>query len=692
MEFPRPGVYKSYRINLFKVYKENKCVIVMQAMSEIKREKSIHNSVFLQGSLERNILNREGLPLTPEDVRLRTKAFDITENSDLLEKARWIVAAEYSTFSEPPRDISLVYKEICLDDYDNNNRSRWIATVTTDPEGKSEISGVFRLVLGKEAGEDGLLPLEAMSKFDVHSWPHKEEGIPNSQIGEITRFAIPKKFRVKEMRNSDALVIIGDMLYGKALEVAQVRGIEALYAIMPQYVVKLSQAVGVKVVPVEGARIREDDLSARETFETYNVYWKRLTPRLYRFLSVHPTETLEFTAFSRRYKDARKESISKATEIPQVTLYGMQDEKGKREFIRALRHFPQKVELLPWNSDDLRGILTEALERGILTDRFDFQLKDLAETARPKDYFQTEGKVLKRYVDRYDRWQHGTIAEFSWKKNGRFVRILDHEPFYKVAFSRNRFIISKETQQRLRGITFAIDGLGVGTACAYLLALSGAENFVICDGGNQDLHDHNRLIGADVAEIGLNQAVRWARMAYELNPYIDITCYPKNLEPGEGEVVKIETFLDGVGILIEEADHLPTKFAARQGAKKSEVPVLMGTDLGLSGLLQVEENDTPIFQGRLTEEYALLLEDPEVDFRTKTRIATDVIVGFNNVPSSYLEVVERSQAEKAPFWPQVGIAAYLSAPLVVTAALRVLEGKEIPREARVNLEEILEKS
>lgn len=392
--------------------------------------------------------------------------------------------------------------------------------------------------------------------------------------------------------------------------------------------------------------------------------------------------------FSQVYKDQRETLLKEKVEIPQVTLYELGKDTDQTQFIEALKYLPQKEALSPWHDSKPQAIVMEALQRGLFVDRFGEQLDDYAKLRRRKDYFADRTAVLQRYLEENDRLNVGTVAEFPWKLKGRFVHLLDRETFYRVAFSRNRFAYPEETQRLLRQTVFAIDGLGVGTTCAYLLVLSGAENFLVCDGGSQDLHDHNRLIGAKASEIGLNQAIRFSRMALETNPYLRLRCYPQNLEPGTGNVLKLEQFLEGVGIVIEEADSLPTKLAVRQARKKDQT-VFMATDLGMAGLVQVENEQTSVFQGRLTPEILQVLTNPQVDFATKTQLAAAVVVGPANIPPSYLESITESQKAQASFWPQPGLPAFLSASLLVAAIIEKLKGNPIQSEIKINLEDIV---
>jgi len=392
--------------------------------------------------------------------------------------------------------------------------------------------------------------------------------------------------------------------------------------------------------------------------------------------------------FERRYPEIRNNLEGKNLPVPEINLFPLDKEKERTRFFQKLSNLPKQEHLKPWASQNPEDIIVEAMERGLFVDTFREQLQDYAKTRRLNGYFNSfdHSKILKKYLDQYDNWQYGTIAEYPWVLKGRFVRLLPHEDFYKVAFSRNRFVISDETQQKLRKTKIAIAGLGVGTACGYLLILSGAENLTVWDGGDQDLHDTNRLIGAKTREIGINQAIRFARLALETNPYANISCHPQNLERSN-----IQWFLDGVGLVIEETDFLPVKVGVREMSHQKNITVCMATDLGKAGLTQIETPKSLIFDGRLTKEVTNQLLDPNIDFRTKTALASEVIIGTKNVPLAYFEAVAKAQEAKVSFWPQPGLSAYLSASMLVETIIEILEGKEINYELLVNLQELVSK-
>ncbi len=355
--------------------------------------------------------------------------------------------------------------------------------------------------------------------------------------------------------------------------------------------------------------------------------------------------------------------------LPRVNMYLLEEQTGRERFLDALGRYGDKV----LAADDLTYW---ALDAGLLVDSLPHQLEDAVKT----------GVLGQDGINDY----LGAVAEFSWKTDGRFVRVLNREDFYNTAFSRNAHLWSNEVQGRIRSTKFGIAGLGVGTSVGYLLALTGAEDFLVADGGAQDLHDHNRLLGADVAEIGQNQAVRWARLVYEQNPYVSIDARPQNLGTGE-RLVPVDEFVAGSEIPIEAVDSLEVKLGMRIAAKLMGKDVAMATDTGIAGVTHWEGSKDGIFFDRWTGALQLELMEAvrngQLTQELKTKIAT-AMVGPDNIPDYYRRALAEAAQAGATFWPQPGIAAFTSAAGLVAKIIMSFEGAQFDQETVIDLRQL----
>lgn len=227
-----------------------------------------------------------------DGLKSKTVVLDVTENPALLEQARMEVAVSYSRLAGVPRDAVDVYRELCLDGYENHGgeRSRTIATVTPDPiTGVKRVSGTVRLVIGQKGVEEyGLFPLDALSLVDVPNWPHNLDTRSDVHIGELGRFTISEDYRKRALRGVSHHVT--SLLFKEASRIASLRGVQYLYAIMPSAVSKLCKQAGIESSEIIESRLLWGNELAEKIFNTYPGYWKKQDPRLYTFTNFDKLE------------------------------------------------------------------------------------------------------------------------------------------------------------------------------------------------------------------------------------------------------------------------------------------------------------------------------------------------------------------------------------------------------------------
>ena len=170
---------------------------------------------------------------------------------------------------------------LCEDGYEHHDRSVTLVAIANH-NGRDDLVGTLRLVFGKDDNSaDGCLPaLDAMNFIDFTAkWPHQAVGIPDSKVGELGRYTIVDTDN--NFSAQDKTKITGALIK-KALNIASLRGLEYIYAIMPNSVSRIVNNAGIKTECFNDIRFRKNNPCVKHVFERFPLYWKN-SPRLYRF-------------------------------------------------------------------------------------------------------------------------------------------------------------------------------------------------------------------------------------------------------------------------------------------------------------------------------------------------------------------------------------------------------------------------
>jgi len=232
--------------------------------------------------------------MSPDEVRANTEVIDITLNFGWLAAARWEVAVGYSKLANPKRKLHMrdLYTTLCKDHFETDGRSRTFAAIFTNPRTQAqEIAAVVRLVIGRASGSQEP-PIDAMNFMQPQpDWPHRQQHLSDDRIGEIGRFTITDDFRTQIMKESQIDIFVGSLVFGAALSLAQARGLQLVYTIMPTHASDLTHRAGYYLIEIP-ATLKSDDPAAAQVFDQFSIYWRRMTPRLYEAAGGHGPELL----------------------------------------------------------------------------------------------------------------------------------------------------------------------------------------------------------------------------------------------------------------------------------------------------------------------------------------------------------------------------------------------------------------
>ena len=121
---------------------------------------------------------------------------------------------------------------------------------------------------------------------------------------------------------------------------------------------------------------------------------------------------------------------------------------------------------------------------------------------------------------------------------------------YDEAFSRNIGWVTTAEQAALRRKRIAIAGMGgVGGGHLLTLARFGIGAFNIADFDTFDIANFNRQAGASTASVGRPKVDVLAEMAREINPELDIRCFPQGVSRDN-----LDDFLRDVDLYVDALD------------------------------------------------------------------------------------------------------------------------------------------
>ncbi len=303
-----------------------------------------------------------------------------------------------------------------------------------------------------------------------------------------------------------------------------------------------------------------------------------------------------------------------------------------------------------------------------IIDRYDEQRAQLAEVKpTPSAPVLNEGQ----------RWVY-----YPWRR--ALVRLLAPRSFATLRLDRNRNKLTSAEQARQRTLRVGVIGVSAGHSIAHVLAMEGLVGELrLADFDTVELSNLNR-IPASVLDLGLNKAVVASRRIAEIDPYLRVVTVPEGITPEN-----LDSFLDGLDLVIEECDSLDVKFLVREAARARRIPVIMETSD--RGVLDVERYDLEprraIFHGLLGE----------MDYQTLSGLSTAEkgpyvlkMLGPRDV-SSRAAATFFELGSTITGWPQLASEVTLGAASVAAAVRRFGQGGDLPSgRLRLDVEEILE--
>ncbi|GGN03411.1 hypothetical protein GCM10010967_42710 [Dyadobacter beijingensis] len=303
-----------------------------------------------------------------------------------------------------------------------------------------------------------------------------------------------------------------------------------------------------------------------------------------------------------------------------------------------------------------------------ILDLFASQKQELIRIRHPKKRLsaaETEQKYL-QWAEGKNVDTEGVWVYYPW--SDRLLHLVNEEEFTELRTSRNQYKITPGEQRHLAARTIGIIGLSVGHSVALSIATERTcGKLKLADFDTIELSNLNR-IRTGLHNIGVNKCIVTAREIAEIDPFLDIECFPEGISKEN-----LDTFLlDGgkLDILVDECDDIGLKISCRIRAAQLGIPVVMETSD--RGMLDVErfdsEPDRPIFHGYLQ---GLPLEKfDQISEEDRLPLVLRIVNAINGSKRGKVSLVEIGQSIGT--WPQLASAVTLGGGVVTDVCRRIL--------------------
>ncbi len=335
--------------------------------------------------------------------------------------------------------------------------------------------------------------------------------------------------------------------------------------------------------------------------------------------------------------------------------------------------------------------LSGLLDQGLINQVSDDYLEQL------REFFSVKNPTLvytPNFEEKFKDFLKQRELELSLSSQGRWVffpwlstlvHVLEEKDFQLVRTARNCYLISPKEQELFYHAVVGIGGLSVGNSVALAIVLQGgAQHIKLADFDKLALSNTNR-VRAGIQNLGLSKVEVTARQIYEINPYANVELFPEGLNPDN-----IETFFEGLDIVVDELDNIAVKFLIREQAKKHKLAVVMAADNGDNGVVDIERYDLDpqpeFFHGRIgkvTYEQLKSLNKFEIGQTITKHIGPENVT--KKMQDSLLEM-----GKTIVSWPQLGGAALLNGSAVAYCVRKILNREPLENNrALISLDEKL---
>ncbi|MEU1365978.1 ThiF family adenylyltransferase [Streptomyces sp. NPDC005803] len=256
-----------------------------------------------------------------------------------------------------------------------------------------------------------------------------------------------------------------------------------------------------------------------------------------------------------------------------------------------------------------------------------------------------------------------------------------HRTFYDELVTRNAGVVSAGEQRALREATVLVAGCGsIGGATVEPLTRLGVQRFLVADPGTFELNNLNRQ-SAVAADIDQNKAAGAAERIMAINPHARVTVFTEGVTPQTVQrlTAPCQMIIDGVDVTT--ADGWRAKHLLHRVAVQRRLPLITGWDM--AGTQYVRCYD----YRRVREPFAGAITVDDI-VRMDTWDLLRRAVPLRRVPAEMLAEIRENHLRTDYSFPQVAYTATAFGVLSSYMAVRLLAGRPVRREIRVDVHQL----
>jgi len=252
---------------------------------------------------------------------------------------------------------------------------------------------------------------------------------------------------------------------------------------------------------------------------------------------------------------------------------------------------------------------------------------------------------------------------------------------YEELTVRNKLFIPERTQRRLSELRLSLLGCGLSSQIATLAARTGVQRFVIADGDRIERSNFNRQ-AFDADGIRANKAVQTAGSILKINPQASAQVMPRNVTLGT-----VGHLVESSDVLVCTVDVGPVYYRILEEVQAKGKVGIFPMNVGFGSLMFVGSRESGDFE----DVFGLPLPGDDMEFYLRLYLLLEkdlppYLADIGRAASGDLQLLKPSP-------PQLGIACYLTAAMVMTIIIKLVEGEavpQLPHPIRLDLREVLD--